>query len=77
MKIPDSIAYICDFRTNFFGVGGGRELAQEGGEILPKVSPKLLSKFWENFLSSKFHQTATLPRYQFSSPADFITRIRV
>jgi len=29
---------ICNFSTNLFG---GREMAQEGGEILQKVSPKL------------------------------------
>jgi len=28
----------CNFTTNFFG---GGEIAQEGGEILPKVSQKL------------------------------------
>jgi len=27
---------------------GAREIAQEGGEILPKVSPKLKAKFGEN-----------------------------
>jgi len=34
---------ICNFLTNFWG--GGREIAQEGGEILPKVSPKLKAYF--------------------------------
>jgi len=33
---------------------GGREIALERGIILPKVSPKLQAKFWENFVSSKF-----------------------
>jgi len=36
---------------------GGRDIAQEGGEILPRVLPKLSAKFWEAFVvSSKFHQ---------------------
>jgi len=35
---------------------GGREIAQEGGEILPKVSPKLQAQFWESFVSLKYHQ---------------------
>jgi len=45
---------LCNFSTNFFG--GGREVAQGGNKILPKV----LAKFWDKFVSSKFHQTATL-----------------
>jgi len=28
---------ICHFSSNFFG---GREIAQEGGEVLPKILPK-------------------------------------
>jgi len=36
MKISESIVYICIFSTNLFG---GREIAEEGGEILPKFSP--------------------------------------
>jgi len=42
--------------------GGGREIAQERSEILPKV-------FWENFVSSKFHQncnTKPVPSYSLS-----------
>jgi len=35
MKISEIIVYIS---TNILG---GMEIAQEGGEILPKVSPKL------------------------------------
>jgi len=45
---------ICNFSTNFFW--GGREIAQEWGEILSKVSPKHYAQFWENFVSTKFHQ---------------------
>jgi len=37
MKILESIVYVIS-QLIFFG---GRELAQEGGKILPKVSPKL------------------------------------
>jgi len=55
MKISASIVYVI-FQQFF----GGREIAQEGGEILPKVSTKFLAKFWENFVSSNFTKTATL-----------------
>jgi len=37
MKIPESIVYVI-FQIIFLR---GREIAQEGSEILPKVSPKL------------------------------------
>jgi len=37
MKISESIVYVI-FQQTFFG---GREIAQEGSEIFPKVSPKL------------------------------------
>jgi len=30
---------ICNFSTNFYG--GGRKIAKEGDEILPKVSPNV------------------------------------
>jgi len=37
---------------------GGREIAQGGVEILPKVSSEVSTKYWENFImSSKFHQS--------------------
>jgi len=36
MEISESIVYVI---SQLFL--GGREIAQEGGEILPKVSPKL------------------------------------
>jgi len=38
MKILESIVYVIS-QIIFFG--GGREIAQEGGEILPKVSQKV------------------------------------
>jgi len=44
---------ICNFSIIFWG---GREIAQKGGKILPKVSPKLQAKFRENLefkMSSK------------------------
>jgi len=37
MKISDSIVYVISELI----FSGGREIAQEGGEILPKVLPKL------------------------------------
>jgi len=37
MKISESVVYVIS--QLFFW--GGREIAQEGGKILPKVSPKL------------------------------------
>jgi len=30
----------------------GREIAQEGGKILSKVSPKLKTNVWENFVAA-------------------------
>jgi len=51
MKILEIIVYVIS-QLIFFG---GRELAREGGEILPKVSQKVSEKFWQNFGSSKFH----------------------
>jgi len=47
MKILESIVYVIS-QLMFLG---GREIAQEGGEIFPKVSPKLYAKFWEDFVS--------------------------
>jgi len=52
MKILESIVYVISQLICL----GGREIAEEGGKILPKISPKASAKFWESFLSSKFHQ---------------------
>jgi len=41
---------MCNFSRNFLG---GREIAQEGGEILPKVSPQLSSTFHQNRNTSR------------------------
>jgi len=48
MKILGSIVYVISHLIIF----GGKEIAQEGGEILPNV----LAKFCENYVTSKFHQ---------------------
>jgi len=45
---------IFNFSTNYFW-GGGREIAQEGDETLPKVSPKLSATFCELNISPKLH----------------------
>jgi len=45
MKLLESIVYVIS-QLIFFG---GRKIVQGGGEILPKVSFKDLSKFWVNF----------------------------
>jgi len=52
IKILESIVYVS-YQLIFWG---GREIAQEGGEILEKVSEKLKAKFWENIVSSRFQQ---------------------
>jgi len=52
MKISESIVYVIS-QLIFLG---GREVAEERGEVVPKTSPKLQAKFWENLVSSKFHQ---------------------
>jgi len=52
MKISASTVYVISQII----ILGGRETTQEGCKILPKVSPKLLAKFWEYFVSSKFKQ---------------------
>jgi len=38
-------------------VSCGREIAQEGGEILPKVLPKVLAELWKHFVSPKIHKS--------------------
>jgi len=38
----------------------GREVAQEGGEILPKVSQLVLAQIRQKFVSLNFTKTATL-----------------
>jgi len=60
IKISERIVYVI-FQQIFFG---GREIAQERGEILPKVSPILYAKFWENSVGSKFHQNKMSPKLQ-------------
>jgi len=47
MKILESIVYVIS--QLFFW---GKEITRGGGEILPKVLPKLKAKFWENFVRS-------------------------
>jgi len=44
---------ICHFKLIFWG---GREIAQEGGEMLLKFSPKLEARFWKKLFSSNFQQ---------------------
>jgi len=56
MKLLDSIVYVIS-QVIFFGV---REIAQGGGEIMPKVSPKVSKKIWVIFGTSNFTITATL-----------------
>jgi len=49
---------ICNFSTNIFwgqGNSGRRRNAEEEGEMLTKVSPEVSAKFFESFVSSKFH----------------------
>jgi len=53
MKIEESIAYVIS--QLIFGLGG-REVAQRGSKILPKVSLKVSPKFCGNFVSSKTSQ---------------------
>jgi len=51
------VQYI-QFLTCFFGGGwggGGDETFPKFGNF-PKVSPKVLPKFWQNFMSSKFQK---------------------
>jgi len=45
MKILEGIVYVIS-ELIFLG---GREIAQEGGKILPKVLQKLKAKFWDFF----------------------------
>jgi len=54
MKISEIIVGLYVISQLFFL--GGREIAQEGGEMLRKVSPKLYAKSREHFMKSKFHQ---------------------
>jgi len=56
MKISETIVYVIS-QVIFWGT---RKIAQEGGEILPKVSSKPQTKFREILVSYKFHQNRTV-----------------
>jgi len=67
MKILESIAYVISQPI----YSGGREIVQGGGKVLPKFSPKVSSKLWVNFGSSKVQQNCN---NNYDSISDFQQR---
>jgi len=49
MKISESVVYVISQQIFL----GGREIPEEEGEIVPKISPKRLGKFCEFNISPK------------------------